>query len=424
MKTYVDCKKEIFFPLPSLMWSLDLSNFEKMSLPKRIGVYCTLYYYMLFLRQNASSEFELKFKALLEERTFRDEPKDRWLYMFDLKEHELMNLDDRINYLDTMEFVEEKNGSLVFMLDYDEEKLLYIDLREPWVDELYYSRRRWLGISHKDFIKSLKKYPSVESPLSYLRRFIPMAALTPLNDWYRAELRPVYEFLMDNNHPLDLSSKSFLKDRYFLFQNGKFYTYLLSNSFEGSGCGEVGEGDACRVDLSSDIEKMGLNQMLHNISGIYFMLEGHLLSSEVFYDEEYLEKFKQLNETIDIQSRFHINSFFYGQKEGLIRFEQGHCILQQGSKLTITYGDNNIAVLNTENICADEREENENMEDSRVSRESYTEEWYIEWGQRKQWTEEARQHLQDIKTKCKAIGLPLKLGAKFNDFRLGKHRSV
>ena len=422
MRTYLVASEKRAIPVLPQLWTLDFTDFEQKSLNKKIGLYHSLFYQLEFLKQYAKTDFERAFIPVLEH-CFSDMKPYSGAYIFDLAQFEVQR-SSVANYYkadEEMKVLRLEENQVVFQLDYDGEVLLYLDVNDPTFREILWTHFS-TSPDKADLKKIFKEGVKVDMPTALLNHMVEEASVPVLQVYFDDRLQPVYDFLVEQGQALDLKPNSFLSDYYFMIEDGKFYSYLLSNFCEGSACGELGESYACKVDLSANVAKLSLREMLEQITGVIHMLQSHLL--EYFYAGDHKTRFNELNSKVKIDSGFDINTFFYGGK-GLVRFESGRVIPDGKYSFTMQFGRDkqNLARVSTEYLDIDSYGNNSKFwTNQEVSLVSYMEEFYIERGYHDQLKADALAKLKEIKKQCKLIGLPYKLGEVFNECRLSKSR--
>ena len=417
MNTYLIASEKRAIPVLPELWTLDFTDFENLALNRRIGLYNSLYYQLEFLKQYAKSDFDRAFIPVLEQ-CFLDMKAFEGAYLFDLNQFEV-NLSSAASeyYKDMRMYVLRlEEAHVVFELGYDGEFLLYLDYNDPTFREIlesHFNTTKEKANLDKIFQKGVEVYV----PPALLPHMVEEESIPVLEDYFNSRLQPVYQFLLEQGQPLDLKPNSFLFDYCFMYEDGKFYSFLLSNYCESSACGELGESYACKVDLSGNLAKLHLESMLEHLTGIRHMLQSHLL--DYFYDDQYKSLFKEFDSKVQVPFRFDINNFFYGA-DGLVRFNGGVVIPDGNYDFTMRYGTHkeNLARISTENLeiyCGTPT--CKFWTNTSVALVDYIEEFYIEKSYREQLQTDALAKLQDIKKLCKTLGLPYKLGDLFNSFR-------
>ncbi len=423
MKTYLISSEEVFHPFVTDMWCLDLNNFDQASLSRKLAIYHSLYYQLKYLNLYANTDFDRAFIPVLE-KCFSDKKKYEGAFIFDEKLYDIQRRDVFSNFdlMDHMILLKHAKDHAVFQLDYDGKELLYLDYNDKVFHDILV-RSGFEKVKQEDIKGDLKKGTALEIPKDLINQMVKASSIVDLEDWFNRRLQPVYDFLVAQGQDLNLKPNSFLSEGYFMYEGGKFYYYLLTNHFEGSACGEVDEGYACNVDLTGNLETRSLNNLLKQLSGVFYMIAPHLVDGYFFYGDKERQLFKKLSAVVKVESRFNINTFFYGG-EGRIRFEEGMTLDAGSHPYTIEYGKEreNLARISSEHLSASNREEHEDWTGDKVYRMGYVEEWYIEKAYREQLKADALAKLKEIKKQCKLIGLPYKLGEVFNECRLSKSR--
>ena len=232
MNTYLIASKKRAKPVLPELWTLDFTDFENLSLNRRIGLYHSLYYQLEFLKQYAKPDFDRAFIPVLEQ-CFSDMKAFEGAYLFDLNQFEV-SLSSAANeyYKDMKMYVLGlEEAHVVFELGYDGEFLLYLDYNDPTFREILESHFN-TSKEKANLDKIFQKGVEVYVPPALLPHMVEEESIPFLEDYFNSRLQPAYQFLLEQGQPLNLKPNSYLSDYYFMYEDGKFYSFLLSNYCE------------------------------------------------------------------------------------------------------------------------------------------------------------------------------------------------